>query len=231
LTIDIINPNNIELSVTDLIAQVTSESDVQIGTLIIDDSIILPQTSSAITAHGKLQFAALDADSIDITLSGTGTGYIAGIEQSLDVSASASIVVPSIEELLLLQNESLDFSLIAGFKVRFRGFLIDIQFKVYNPSNIPLEASNLVVTIYGVTNDQEKIIITQPMEPCLISSKNEVCIGSNLTIPYLRLLTAGTGRILPQWFKLTIAGDFAVEGTSQTLPISINGFVDPHIFT
>ena len=66
------------------------------------------------------------------------------------------------------------------------------------------------------------------MDTCIIPSKNEVCIKTNLTIPYLSLITSGSDKLLPEWFVISIKGNFSIEGTNQKIPMSFNGYISPH---
>jgi hypothetical protein len=66
------------------------------------------------------------------------------------------------------------------------------------------------------------------MESCTIPSKNEVCIKTEVTIPYISLITSGNNKIFPEWFVITIEGSFSINGTDQYIPISFNGYISPH---
>jgi hypothetical protein len=88
---------------------------------------------------------------------------------------------------------------------------------------------NIKCIIYGLTGENKKIIAEKDMKPCLVLSKNEVCISTQIRIPYLKLIFSGTGRIFPEFFGLSLEGNFAINGTKQIIPISINGYINPHL--
>jgi hypothetical protein len=229
--IDISNPNDIELSVNDIVVYLKTEKDVSVGTMHLQGGTLKPQDNITLNAIGNLSFEALDAESISIDLVGEASANVAGITQSLTLTASAILDVPDLSELFSLEDSSFGFSIAGEFKFRLKGIITTIRFKVFNPSNLPLEAKNLVCSISGVTGDDKKIVVEKEMQACKIASKNEVCISTNLTIPYIKLLTSGTGRLLPDWLSVQIKGGFSIDGTNQSIPISINGFLDPHILT
>jgi LEA14-like dessication related protein len=229
--IEIDNPNNVELFVEDIVADLKTEEGINVGKINLKGGILSPRGKLKLDSTGNILFKALDAESINIDLVGKATANIAGISQSLNIAASAIIDVPSLSDLLNIENESFDFSLAGEFKIRARGIITTVRFKVYNPSKIPLIADNLLCSIYGATGDKKKFITQKEMDSCEIASKNEICINTKLRIPYIKLLTSGVGRIIPQWFGISIEGDFSFEETNQSIPISINGFVDPHVFT
>jgi len=225
------NPSNLEVLIDDIEGFVVTEEDAVVGHIQIDGGLISPQETSLFDATGLLHFDALDAHQLFIDIDGRITAEIAGLSQTTSLTLSSILDVPDLAEILHLDNETLDFTLAAEFKVRLRGLRTQVRFRVYNPTNIPLEAKNLVCSVYGLTDNASKLIVEQAMNPCTISSKKDVCIHTDFIMPYLKVLTAGSGRFFPQWFGITIVGDFSIQGTDQVIPISINGYVDPHIFT
>ncbi len=224
------NPNEIELSIEDINLDIITDDEKTVGEISIEDGILKAKDELNLKAEGLLKFEALDSEKLFIDLKTKASIYVAGIIQSINLSANANLIVPNLQDLLNLKNESMDFTIAGEFKLRFRGVLTNIKFSVYNPSNIPLEAKNLVCKIYGATGEDLKIIAENEMESCLIESKQKVCVGTDLVMPYLKILTSGTKRIIPEWFYLKIEGDFSIENTEQNIPISINGYVDPHLF-
>jgi hypothetical protein len=124
----------------------------------------------------------------------------------------------------------MDFSISAEFKLRMNGVLTKIGFKIYNPSEIPLHMNNLTCYISSSIVNESIVIVQNEMEECMIPSKNEVCIKTEMTIPYLSLITSGGNKLLPEWFVITIRGNFFIEGTTQNIPISFNGYISPNFF-
>jgi len=228
--IEINNTNDIELNIEDIIADLVTEEGINVGKINLKGGVLNPRSKLNLDASGNLLFKALDAKSITINLAGKATAHVAGISQSFNISTSAVFEVPNLSELFNLENESFEFSLAGEFKLRVRGVITTVRFKVYNPSKIPLVAENLICSVHGATGNNKKLITQKEMDSCEIASKNEICIKTKLRIPYIKLLTSGTGRIVPQWFSISIDGDFSFEGTNQSIPISINGYIDTHFF-
>lgn len=229
--IEVTNENDIELIVDDIAVDLKTEEGINVGKIEINGGTLAPRSKLNLDTSGNILFKALDAKRIDIDLIGKATANIAGISQSLNLSASAALNVPNLEDLLNLKNESFDFSLFGEFKLRLlRGIIATVTFDIHNPSKIPLVAKDLVCHIYGITDENRKLVAEEIMEDCEVEAENDVCVVAKLNIPYIKLLTSGTGRIAPQWIAIVLDGYLAFEGTNQTIPISINGNLDPHIF-
>jgi len=228
--IEITNPSNIELSVNDIFVELKTEDNESIGSIRIEGGILEPKGTLNLDISGIIEYEALNSKSIIIDVNSQATINVAGLTQSLTLSTSAIVDVPNLSDLLNLNNDLFDFSLFGEFKIRLRGIITTVDFKVFNPSNIPLETQDIKCIIYGVTGDKKKVIVEKDMESCIVSSKNEVCISTQIRIPYLKLIFSGTDRIFPEWISIRLEGNFAINGTTQMVPISINGYIDPYLF-
>jgi hypothetical protein len=229
--IEIVNSNDIELEIEDIVLDLKTEEGLNVGNLELKGGVLGPNSKLNLDATGNIQFKALDAKQINIDILGKANAKIAGISQSLNLTASAILEIPSLSNLLNFENKSFVFSLFGEFKIRVRGIITTITFEIQNPSQIPLVTKDIVCYIYGITGENKKVIVEKLMEPCQVDAEDSICIQTTLNIPYLKLLTSGTGRILPKWITIALEGYLAFEGTSQSIPISINGNLDPHLFT
>jgi LEA14-like dessication related protein len=227
--IEISNPSDIELSVDEIFVELKTENNSSVGSIHLDGGILEPKETLNLDVSGLVNYEALNSNKIIIDINGRATINIAGLAQTLTLSTSTIIDVPNLSDLLNLNNDSFDFSLFGEFKIRFRGIITTVDFKVFNPSNIPLEAQNIKCIIYGVTGENKKLIAEKEMESCIVPSKNEVRISTQIRIPYLKLIFSGIGRIFPEWISIRLEGNFAINETTQTIPISINGFIDPYL--
>ena len=227
--INITNPSKIELSVDDIFLEIKTNDDMSVGSVSLDGGTLEPKGTLNLEVSGILMYEVLNASSIIIDLEGQATVNVAGISQSLSLSTLTVIDVPDLVELLELDNESFDLSVFGEFKVRLRGIIITVDFEIYNPSSIPLEARDVKLIIFGITGDKKKMIAEEEMETCIVAPKNEVCISTILRIPYLKLIFSGP-IFLPKWIGVSLEGHFAINGANQIIPLSINGYLDPHIF-
>lgn len=228
--IDITNPSNIELSVDDMFVELKTDENISVGSIKLDGGTLEPKGTLVLSLSGILEYEALNANSIIIDLEGQVTVKVAGIKQSLTLSAISIIDVPTLSELLGLENNSFDLSIFAEFKVRLRGIITTIDLKIYNPSKIPLDIHEIHLTIFGISGEKEKVIVEEEMEAFTIAPREETCTSTKIRIPYLRILFSGSGILRPRWICIRLEGSLTINGTDQTIPISINGYIDPHIF-
>jgi LEA14-like dessication related protein len=228
--IEINNPTDIELKIEDILLDLKVDTGRKVGQIDIEGGTLPPRGTLVLDGSGNLKLKVLDADNLSINLIGKATANIAGLIQSFNLSASVILEIPDLSELLNLKKESFDFSIATEFKIRVRGLVATVNFKVYNPSSVPLQLKDLICYVYGVNGENKDIITVKEMEPCGLASKNEVCIITKLNIPYLKVLMSGKLKLFPQWLSINIIGNFYIEGTNQSIPISINGYLDPHIF-
>jgi LEA14-like dessication related protein len=227
--IELTNPSDIQLQIEDVNIEMKTDQNKQVGSVSADSGILKPRGILNLEASGELLYIALDAKEIIINLTGEATGIIAGITQSLTLSALSIIEVPNLTELLSLDNDSLKAIVEGEFKIRLRGLITTVRLKIYNPTNIPLESQDLVCGIYGVVGENQKLLAEKEMEVCLNDSIYDICMESELIIKFFKLLTSGTGRIIPESLTIHLEGNISITGTDQTIPLTIDGVLDPRI--
>ncbi len=228
-SIDLYNPTNFEFKVDSFILDIITNENKNVGKIEVKGDTIKPDSKEVFNSKGNINYEALDADELNMIIRGIAGAKIAGITQNISFSADASFDIPKIKDFIF-NNETIDFGLPLQFKFRLNGVLGTVGFRMYNPSNIPLLADNLVCRIYRLDEEEETLIGKEAMDPCEIAPRNLTCVRTQILIPYKTFLFSGSKKILPDWIVLRINADFSVSGTKQVFPISINGFVDPHLF-
>lgn len=227
--LDAYNPNSFEIFIENLSLIMQTEKNVDVGTVTLTGGIIKPEESLTIDVKGTLLYKALDAEKILVNLSGQAGIRAAGIKKSVPFSVDIQFIVPDPMTLLSL-NETFNFTLSGDFKIRARGVLCTIEFAIYNPSKIPLDARNLICSIFRFDNNKTRLLGTQNMSSCTVEPKNKVCLGTEILLPYSKFLFSGAHQILPDWFILTIKGNFSISGVNRSVPIAITGNLSPHFF-
>jgi len=228
-TLDAYNPNSFEIFIENLSLKMQTEKNVDVGIVNLTGGIVKPEGSLSIDVKGTLLFKVLDAKQILVNLSGRAGIQAAGIKKSIPFSVDIQFIVPDPGTLLSL-NDTFNFILSGDFKLRVRGVLCTIEFTIYNPSKIPLDARSLICSIFRFDNNKTRLLGTQNMSPCTVEPKNEVCVSTQIRLPYSTFLFSGAHRILPDWFILTIKGNFSISGVNRSLPFAITGNLSPHLF-
>jgi len=228
-SVEIINPNNFEIIMKNMSSNIISDSGEILGSIVIPDTAIKQKDSTEVQLQAELLYTCLNAQIVFIEFHGDVGVQLAGLSKTMTIATRADIEIPDLNEILMA-NEVFEFAISAEFKVRFQGIITTVGLSIYNPTNIPFEANNLVCRLYAQTDNQTSLIVEGIMNPCEISTNSRVCIRTEVTMPYLKLLTAAGPRLIPEWFALGITGEFSIQNTTQTIPISINGLIDPQIF-
>jgi len=228
-SIEIDNPNSFEIIVRNISTDITADDGSIIGHFNVPSTTITQQNLSIIPINGHITYTAINAEYLTIAIAAEVEAFIAGLSKTIPLSTSALLHIPNINEILLT-NETLDFSISSEFKIRLQGILSTVGLKIKNPTKIPFEARNLICEILAVTGNDSSLIAKGNMNECEIYSGQEVCIKTTVTMPYMKLLTAGGINIIPDWFVIRIKGEFAITNTTQGIPISLSGYFDPRIF-
>ncbi len=226
--VNIENPNSFEMSLDDFTARIETENGDMVGEFSSIQGIITPEGISQFHLNGTLSFKALNAEILTLRITGNAGVHLMGINKTIPLSAIAQLPIPDINELLF-GNESLGITISLDAKIRAGGFLTNIGLTLYNPSNIPLEANDMLCSIYGLTGENQKMIAQQSMEPSIVDSRKQDYLETQILIPYLKLLTAGTQKILPDRFVIRIQGNFSIEGVDQSIPVSLDATLNPHL--
>ena len=225
--VEVFNPNHFALIVENLSVQLKNEDNVNLGVVHLEGGTLDPAGMLNRPLNGTLLFTALDARSINATVGGVVGATVAGITKTLPFSLNVQVGIPDFRTLLEMDGPFM-FNLTGNFKVRLRGIVCFIDFSIYNPSKIPLDARDFVCSIYRLDRNTSQLLGRQNMSPCTLEPKQEECLSVSITIPYRRFLFSGAGQILPDWLILTINCNISLSGMTRSLPIQITGYLQPH---
>ena len=226
--IDIYNPTNFLFNMEKVTIKFEKEDGTHVGRIDIVGDPIKPKETACLFSNGTLFFDAFDAKVLWMNLTGIAGAKIAGIYKNVKISAGTSVIIPDVKEFVF-GGEEIVFQIPVQFKFRLNGIKSNVGFKMYNPSNVTLLGENLLCSIYRLDGERQTLLGEQTMKVCTLSPRQYICVRTNITIPYIKYLIAGRGRILPDWIILQIRGDFFIAGTRQAVPLSLNAYVDPDI--
>ncbi|PNX52810.1 MAG: hypothetical protein BV458_07700 [Thermoplasmata archaeon M9B2D] len=227
-SIQVNNPNLFEMSLENFTARVETEKGDLVGDFSAIQGTIIANSTTDFSLNGALLYEALNAETLNLIVAGNAGVHLMGIDKSIPLSATAHLLIPDIKELLF-HNESLSITLSLDAKVRFRGLLTTIGLALYNPSKIPLQAHDLICSVYGLTGENKKVIAQKPMEPSTLEPEKQDNLETQILLPYLKLVTAGTGKLFPDWFVIRLQGNFSIAGVNQAIPVSIDATISPRL--
>ena len=226
-SIDMYNLNLFAITADDLSVTLNNENNESLGAVELMGGLLEPAGSLTRDLNITVLYKTLDATSINATFRGNIGAIAAGINKTLPVTLTAQIIVPDLLQLLSL-NGTFDFNLTGNFKLRMRGVFCYVDFSIYNPSKISLDARDLICSIYRLDKNTSRLLGQQNMTPCSIEPKQEECVRLTIILHYYQFFFSGARQILPDWFILTIKGNISITGVHRELPIAITGYLEPH---
>jgi len=222
------NPNFFEMSLENLRTSIKTEKGDLVGEFSQIQGMITQNGTSDFHLNGTLLFDAVNAKILILSVTGNAGVHLMGINKSIILSTTAQLPIPDIKQLLF-HNESLGITISLDPKIRVQGFLTTIGLTLYNPSKIPLQANDLLCSIYGLTGETQKMIAQKFMEPATVEPTQQNHLETQLLIPYMKIFTSGTKKIFPDLFVIKVEGHFSIAGVNQSIPVSIDATINPHL--
>jgi LEA14-like dessication related protein len=228
VSVNIFNPNNFELKIDDFLLVVLTDENNNVGSLTIGGGIVKSQTSSTFKSRGIVSFEVFDAEVLIFSIDGDATLKILDYEKTLSLSTDMEVFIPNIKDFIF-NNEAVNIEILVQLKIRLRGLLAIVGFKVFNPSEITITGKNLVYRIFRLDDDTKTLLVEQDMDSFEISPKTEILVDKEILISYRKFFFSAGFKLLPNWIIVQVEGDLSIAGTRQLLPISINAYFDPHL--
>ena len=227
VTVD--NPNTIEMSAENITLVFTTENGTNIGNLVFSGGIIPAKGSSHFNVAGKVGFQVLNPEVLSIKLEGTIGVRAAGVTKKIPFSVDATILIPSLSDLLADKNP-INLSLIGNLKLTVKGLRADVELKIYNPYVLAVTAQDLVCSLSRVDKNVSHMLGTTNMTSCLTEAGKTSCLDGQIIVPFTTLFFSGGRRLIPDYYQLTLQGNFSFVGIHHSLPLSLNAYLDPHLF-
>ena len=227
-TLDIYNPNPFSLTIETLSLNITSSDEDPIGSLILTGGEALPKQSVQFPFIFEGRYTLFNKDTITIDIDAKAGARIAGLHQTISFGTQAEFDVPDIRELLSL-DDIVAVTLTGSFQFTFRGIKTRISLLIDNPTTLPLRSENMTLIVSRIDDDEKESIVQKNMTEHDIGAKNQTCVSVEVTIPYRSLFSMKRGKLIPDYLGLTIYGEATLEGLNQSLPLEINGYLDPHL--
>jgi len=222
-TIEITNPNPIDIALKNLTANIETETGIQVGTVTLQGKMIPAKTTQQLTGGGWLLLKALDAKTLQMTLTGDIIIFVAGIRKSMNLSVSADLIPPRLERLL--SDLPTEASLTGNYRYSLKEGLHDqITFKIKNPNNITLLATDITVKIYRVDGNKTRQISNGTLPDGIIAQQNTTILQGDMVIPLTKLWPRLGERFVPDQLQVVLRANITIQGFNQTIWIGVIGY-------
>ncbi len=228
ISVNVFNPNNIEIKITEFLIAVKTDKNKVVGNLSIKGGIIKPETFSTFKSKGEILFEAIDAEILTVTINGEVAAKLGNFNKNISFLTETKVIIPDITDFIF-KNKTIDIEIPAQFKLRVKGILGIVGVKIFNPSEIPLVLKNVIFRIYRVDENKKTLLGEQDMNPNDITTKEQIYVNAEILIPYRKFFFSAGLKFLPNWIMLEIEGNLSIAGTRQIIPLSIKAYVDPHL--
>jgi LEA14-like dessication related protein len=228
-TIEAYNPNSFDISIGDISGTVTTDTGKNVGNLKIEGGTLKSEKSIELKSTGTILLAALNYKAITINISGMVGARIAGINETVPISIEAEIKVPDISNLLA-PNIPTDVVIIGDYKLSLKGLIDYITLEIDNPNKIDIEARNITVTFFYITNGEKTFICETSLEEGIVKAQSKGDFKGQLIVPYSKLLSSAGGRLLPDQMLITVRANVTIPGINQTIWVGVTGYQDFRLF-
>lgn len=226
ITVD--NQNEFSLSLTNTAIDINHNETTVNADIKVTDTVIAPKSTSSIQFSAFVGYETFDIGKLTASLSGDVHISVAGISMTRPFTASAEVNIPDLATFLM-DDERIVIALIADFDASITGLNMNVGFRLYNPTKIPLTASDLEIIVYRVDNETRSMIAEDLLESCPLPGKNETCLKTTFKVPLMSFFPI-VGDGIPDWFLLTIRGDFFIADSNQKIPVQLNGYLNGNFF-
>lgn len=223
--IEISNPNSIDIIVENLTASVTTETDVSVGAISIQGASIPAKTTKQLSGSGWILLKALDAESLQMNLTGSLIISVAGIRKPMNISVEADIVPPQLERLL--SDLPTEASLTGEYTYTLKNGLHDtITFSITNPNNLTLLAKDITVQIFRVDGTKSRMISNGTLSDGLILPQSTTVLQGDMFIPLTQLRPRLGEHFIPDQLKVVLRSNITIQGFNQTIWVGVIGYQD-----
>jgi LEA14-like dessication related protein len=223
--IEITNPNSIDLAIENISISINTNTGIQVGTMTIQGNTIPAKTSKQLIGIGSLLLKALDAKVLRMTLQGEVIILIAGMKKTMNLSFSADVTPPRLEQLL--SDLPTDASLTAIYKYTLRGGLHDqIIFEIKNPNKLTFLATDITVKINRIDRNKTRLISNATLADGVITPQNTTILQGDMIIPLSQLWPHVGERLFADRLQVILRANVTIQGLNQTIWIGVIAYQD-----
>ncbi len=223
--IDVSNPNPFGMFIDTFSLNITTETGENVGGFEIAGSEIPADSSVTLEGFGSVKIQALNAKELLISLEAEAGANIAGISKALPISASIKIAIPDLNEFIP-PDTPLELSLGVDLQ-RIRGGLKgNMTLEVYNPTKIPLIASDITVFYYGVKNNQKYYVAEGTIGGSELIPGETIYMYGDIVLLYSKLLNFSGKGFLPDMVFAQLRASISLPNVTLKIPVAIGTYID-----
>lgn len=223
--IEITNPNSLDVAVENISVNIHTETGLKVGIIAIQGKRIPARTTQQLTGGGHVLLKAIDAQTLQMTATGTFIVFAAGIRKSMNLSVVADIIPPDLERLL--SDVPTEASLTGNYRFTLKeGLRDEITFKIKNPNKLTFVATDLTVKIYRVDNNKTRIISNGTLPDGIIHPQSTTTLQGEMYIPLLKIRPRLGERFIPDQLQVVLRANITIQGVNQTIWVGVIGYQD-----
>lgn len=227
-TIVVDNPNKFSISLPNTIIKIEHDDTPFSTNFSINDTIIKPRQQSSIAFSSFIDYTLFNTGKLSAKISADVNITVAGTSLVRPFYTTAKVNVPDISSFIL-NNNRLVIALSADFNASLSGLYMNVGFKLNNPTAIPLRIPDLDIMVHRIDNDTKTIIAQDTLRNCKLEAENETCLQTTFKLPVFSFLPV-IGDGIPDWFLLSIIGNFTIADSNQQIPVQLNGYLSGDFF-
>jgi hypothetical protein len=221
--IEVTNQNTIDFEIEHLSANITTETNLHVGTISIQGAVIPAGTTKQLIGSGWILLKALDAETLHMILTGDVLIDIAGIRKPMNLSVEADLVPPQLEQLL--SDLPTEASLTGDYTYSLKNGLHDkITFTINNPNKLTLLSKNITIQIFRVDGTNTRAISSGTLPDGIIKPQSTTVLEGDMLIPLSQLRPRLGERFIPDQLKVVLQSNVTIQGFNQTIWIGVIGY-------
>jgi len=226
---DIYNPNSFEMYVKNMTVAIKNETGQIVGTMNVDDAVILEKQSQKLNVEGMVQLIALNSEILIMSVSGTAGIKIAGLDKSLAFSVDSQVHIPNIKDIFPSISPTLAV-INANMKATLHGFISYMTLEIQNPNPLALSARDVTFSIYRVDGNKQTFIGDCVVAEATVAAKATTNIPAQVVLPYLKLFIPQGKGFIPDGLLVVVQVNVTLAGLDQYYWIGVSGYQDLHAF-
>ena len=227
-TIEMYNPNSIEIFIQDIAADIKNEKDEVVGELTLEGGTLRGNSYKDFKSNVTILLTSLNAEKLIFNIKGVAGTTIAGFEKNLSLDVKSTIIMPDLESFLLSEDKPTILSIKIDEKITLGGIVFKVQMQVDNSYQIDLILKDIVCRVYTAGNDELKLKGEDDnIEDIFVEAGKAEFSTCEILVPYRKILSTISS---DEWLMVSASGKVTIPGVNQKVYLEIRGYHDMKLF-